>query len=192
MKIVSLYSTLLSNDNLVYALKAGNHRLNMTLYWPVVEQEQWDIVMRRVAQMSSSDPIITKERTVVSRTYDYVAYYTESVPRQMVDREAWWEQQDTAPQSLIGKTYEQIAGILEERVTLCQGIAMYLEELSEALCYQVTIIDEERRVITGTLRPGAWINNRDTSWALRFVADIENIARDRLDIVTVEVEAYNE
>lgn len=190
MRNATLYRTTLSRDTFDYSLSAGDHQLTITLLWPEPEQEQWDDFSRRLTNMSRSDPIITKDRTLVSRTYDYIKYYTETVPRQMVDREAWWELQTEAPQSLYGKTYEQIASILEDRVILAQGQAIYKEELEEALHYQVIIVDEMQRKIVGDLIPGGWINCQDEYWALRFIADVDSIARDRLYIVTVEVEVY--
>lgn len=190
MKDVTVYQASLIPDTLSYDWTVGDHNLQATLVWPTVEQEQWDAFTRELNALASNDPMIVNGKYV--RDYDYIDYYTNVVPQQQVDRAEWLVEQTDLPASLHGRTYAEILTVLDERVTLCQGFAIYKQELSEALHYQCTIIDETGEVTVCDIIPGAFIRNQDNDWAVRFLADVDDIGKDQLGIVTVEVETYDE
>lgn len=189
MKIATLYQATLKDDQLYYDWTAGDHQLSVEFRWPIVEQELWDTFVLRVTDMASGDPII-EENGTFNRSYDYIDYYTETVPQDITEREVWWNEQTSIPASLKGKTYEQVSGILQDRVVLATGMAEYRQELSEALHYQGIITDENSETVIVDVLPGGWFHNQDDNWAIRFVADTNAIAKDRLGNVTVEVESY--
>lgn len=190
MKDVTVYQSQLTQGTLNYDWTAGDHNLQATFVWPTVEQEQWDVFTRELAALSASDPMIMGNKYV--RDYDYIDYYTSVVPQQQVDRAEWFAEQTDLPASLHGKTYAEVLSVLEERVTLCQGFAIYKQELSEALRYQCTIVDEAGEVTVCDVIPGGFTRNQDNDWAIRFLADVDEVGRDQLGIVTVEVETYAE
>lgn len=191
MRIADIYQGTLENNTLLYSWVAGNHTLNAEFRWPQVEQDLWDNYSRQLADMSSSDPLVDSSMRVLNRDYDYVKYYTETVPQQQSDRKDWWMDQTIVPASLVNKTYAQIAGILQDRVTLAQGMAIYEQELKEALHYQIVIRNERQEITVCDLIPGGYFRNQDREWSLRFLSPDTDITADRFEHVTVEIEVYD-
>lgn len=185
MRNVEYYSYKLTANNNVL-LTAGNHTLSCSFFWPEAVQTQYDVVTRQIGDLAKSDPIINADGTY-NRTYDYADYYT-SIPAYGEEMEAWWAEQVNIPQSLKG--IEAPYDILEERRELCIGIKAYLEDLKDQLVYQCVIIDETGYKTVMSVRTGAYCRWRDTSWSLRFVADIPEIGKNDLDKTTVEVMSY--
>lgn len=191
MRQADVYQGTLSNNTLLYSWAVGDHTLNAELRWPIVEQALWDDYSRQLTDAASSDPLVNSDMSVVDRNYDYVKYYTETVPQEQDKRQAWWSMQDIVPSSLVGKTYGQVASELQSRVILAQGMAVYEQELKEALHYQAVVKNELQEITVCDLIPGGYYRNQDRAWGLRFLSPDAEIGRDRLSHVTVEIEVYD-
>lgn len=170
-----------------FQLIVGDYAFQIELIWPETVQEQWDDLQRQLLGSSRSDPII-REGVRYDRTYNYIDYY-DSVPAFGSGMEEWWAEQTEYPQSLKDKEDSVVYTVLSQRKELVAQLKVFQEELKEQLLWHVKITAGSE-VTAGVVRTGGWIRNQDNTWSMRFLADVEEIGRDQLPVVTIEVETY--
>ena len=186
------YYTYKIEGNEPIQLNVGNHRLHIEWRWNTVAQEQKDNLDRMLLQAVQSDPLINNTGIIV-REYNYLKYYTEVVPQDAIEQEAWLSSADILPQSIlrVGPSTAAALSLLRERVSLCTGLKEYDEELLEELHYQALITDEnENRTVVDVI-PGGWFRDQDQYYALNFQSAMERIERDQLPLVTIYFEVYD-
>lgn len=187
MKTGSRYSYIFKDDSDI-EIQAGERTLRMSFQWPEPHQEQYDLVDRRVKELSASDPLIGNDNIV--RDYDWLEYYN-SIPAIGAGLEEWIEEQTILPQSIANKSLSIKINIINERKVAAEQFTTYMKELDDLLHYHCTIIDDNDNTVVCSVRPGGWYNNQDLSWAIRFTADVPNIKKGQMNIVTAEIEVYN-
>lgn len=187
MKTGSRYSYIFKNDSDI-EIQAGERTLRMSFQWPEPHQEQYDLVDRRVKELSASDPLIGNDNIV--RDYDWLAYYN-SIPAIGAGLEEWIEEQTILPQSIANKPLSVKISVINERKAVAEQFTTYMKELDDLLHYHCTIIDDNDNTVVCSVRPGGWYNKQDLSWAIRFTADVPNIKKGQMNIVTAEIEVYN-
>ena len=187
MKSGSLYSYSFNSDENV-EISAGDRTLQLSIAWPDNVQEIYDNIQRDIDSDMRSDPLVNS--TEIIREYDYLGYYS-SIPAYGSGMEEWLDEQDTLPQSIRELQHSAQLNLLVERRALCLGLSAYLSDLKDQLCYQITITDDMNRVVVTDVRPGGWFNEQDNYWAIRYTADIPEIGQGQLNIVTMEIEVYD-
>lgn len=174
-----------SEDNIT--LNVGSHRLDIEWRWNDVVQEQYDTFTKQINVTRKLDPMISDNGSII-RDYDYLNYYTQTVPQEVTEQEAWLASQTVLPESIRRDGINR----LRTNVELANALVIYQEELLERLHYQAIITDETSEKTVADVIIGGWYRNQDQRYAFKFDADINNIRQNQLNLVTMRFEVYDE
>ena len=163
-------STISPNDQ---EFTAGSAVLSFTFSWPENEQVQYDTLIRNIGNKAKGDPLVVENNYV--RDYDYLDYYLN-----MSEETKVW------PISLQGKTQEEREEIITQRILECEVLKEVKDQYEELLCWNFRC-DDGTRITTGLLRLGGWFCWPEGNPRFRFISSKEQIGREDLQFVTIEV-----
>lgn len=164
-------STISPNDQ---EFTAGSAVLSFTFSWPENEQVQYDTLMRNIGNKAKGDPLVVENNYV--RDYDYLDYYLN-----MSEETKVW------PISLQDKTQEEREEIITQRILECEVLKEVKDQYEELLCWNFRC-DDGTRITTGLLRLGGWFCWPEGNPRFRFISSKEQIGREDLQFVTIEVQ----
>lgn len=187
----NIYQTTLNNSDLStfsVSMRVSKHTLLCTFLWPTYIQELYDNSTQDLQDMSAADPLVGTDQLV--RGYDYLDYYLNMVPQTNIAQ--WLQEQTVLPQSIRKLASGVQVTKVRERVTLCEGIKAYRDQLAECLHWTMRI-QEDADITVVDVIPGGRQVSTSGNWAVCFITDaLDEIAKDQLDLVTAEFEVYDD
>lgn len=172
-----------ASDTAALLISAGTRSFQFNFAWDTVNQEQYDILDRGLKDRALADPLL--DGSDIIRDYDWIDWYL-ALP---IDIENYLNNGGAYPQSLRNTAVAVRANLMnefrEEAKVLKRIRTIYIDQL----VWNVVITElTTSKVLTGVVRPGAWINNQSDIWRVRFVSALTEIGKEDLNKVFIEFE----
>lgn len=181
---ISLADLIAEDIDFLITISAGSKEYQCHFLWDIATQEQYDNLVKEIAMLSATDPLVTGDEYV--RDYNWVEYYITHFEG-LSDSEIieWVSSSTSIPQSLRNKSSYQITVIVKENLEKAQAYAEQLVEYNELLRWQCTVTCEDVKTTT-IVQPGGWYNY-DSGNAFRFISgDHTYVGLNDLQYVSME------
>lgn len=175
---MSIYSGYLQDSNISpneQEFGAGDYSLSFTFSWPENEQIQYDNLITNLTNSANNDPLVDEEGNYI-RDYDYIDYWLG-----VTSETVMW------PVSMRNLSEEGKQEYIEQKQAECMALKELKEQYKELLYWNFVCTDGTKTT-TGLLHLGGWFCFAENGYQFRFVSDKEEIGRDDLKYVEIEVQ----
>ena len=177
-----------TSSDFTQMLMANTTLLSFRFMWKTEIQEIVDEYEKALEARANADPLWDGKDII--KEYKWIDFY-QNIPHASVsDISTWYASNSKVPDSLKS-LYEQNRSLfynqIMERCLEADSLAAILEPFYNQLVWNVEVSDTNGNSVSGTVRPGGWLNNQDFRWRVQFLSD-KVLGRNDLDELAIRVE----